>query len=375
MRSKLRTPLLIGGAILLSACAGAGFRSATSWPGLSSDGETIYMAFDQAVYAIDAGNGNLKWSYPPESESGRTFFAPPTVSEDDLVFIGDFENRVVALNASTGAVEWGPIQLGEDNGRIVGGATVAGNMLLVPSGNGRLYARDISDGSAIWTFPPEFSEPLEEAIWSAPVVDSERVFFTSMDHNVYAVDLAQGGQLWMATRDIGGAIADSPVLVDNLLLAGTFGHELIALDEDRGREAWIFNAGNWIWGSPVVGDGVAYFGDLAGQLHAVDVRSGSEIWSESLSSRISASPALGEDRIYVAAESGTLFARELSSRRNLWSVPLDGDLHTKPLVIGDTVYVATNGGDPLLCALDVENGSERWSYTPGGSNKRCRAEP
>lgn len=332
------------------------------------------MAFDQGVYAVDASSGNLKWSYPAEPESGRTFFAPPAVSEDGLVFVGDFENRVTALNATTGAVEWGPIQLGEDNGRIVGGATVAGNVLLVPSGNGRLYALNIADGSALWTFPAEFREPLQGAIWSAPVVDGERVFFTSMDHNVYAVNLSQGGQLWMAARDAGGAIADSPVLVDRLLLAGTFGHELIALEEDRGREAWTFDAGDWIWGSPAVGDGIAYFGDLAGQLHAVDVRSGTEIWSEAFSSRISASPALGEDRIYVAAESGTLLAREISTNRDLWSVRLDGDLHTEPLVMGDTIIVATNGGDPLLCAFDVENGTERWSYTPGGSDKRCRSD-
>ena len=374
MDSRLKKPLLIGGAFLLSACAGAGFRSATSWPGLSTDGETVYMAFEQGVYAVDASSGDLKWSYPAEAESGRTFFAEPAISEDGIVYVGDFENKVVALNAATGAVEWGPVQLGEDNGRIVGGATIAGNTLLVPSGDGRLYALDAADGSAIWTFPAEFREPLEEAIWSAPVVEGERVFFTSMDHNVYAVDLSQGGQLWTATRDVGGAIADSPVLVDQMLLAGTFGHELIALEGDRGREAWIFNAGDWIWGSPAIGDGVAYFGDLGGRLHAVDVLSGSEIWSEALSSRISASPALGEDRIYVAAESGTLFARELSTNRDLWSVPLDGDLHTEPLVMGETVIVATNGGEPLLCAFDVENGTERWSYTPGGSDKRCRAE-
>jgi outer membrane protein assembly factor BamB len=304
------------------------------------------MAFNQGVYAVDASSGNLRWSYPAEAESGRTFFATPAISDDGLLYVGDFENNVFALNGATGTVEWGPIQLGEDNGRIVGGLTIAGNMLLVPSGDGRLYARDIADGSAIWTFPAEFNEPLEEAIWSAPVVDGERVFF----------------------------IADSPILVDHMLLAGTLGHELIALEDDRGREAWIFNAGDWIWGSPVIGDGVAYFGDLGGRLHAVDVRTGSEIWSETLSSRISASPALGEDRIFVAAESGTLLARELSTNRDLWSVPLDGDLHTEPLVIGDTVIVATNGGDPLMCAFDVDNGSERWSYTPGGSDKRCRAE-
>ena len=378
MKPKLVIPLLIGIAFLLSACAGVGFRSDTSWPGLTSDGDTIYMAFNEAVYAINASNGNLRWSYPAEPERDRTYFAPPAVAEDGTLYVGDFTNGIVALNASTGAIEWGPIQLGEGDGRIVGGSTVTGDLLLVPSGDGRLYARDASDGSAVWTFPAEFNEPLEHPIWSAPVVDGERVFFTSMDHNVYAVDLAQGGQLW-ATRDLGGAIADSPVVVDSKVLAGTFGNELVALDADRGRKAWIFDAGDWIWGSPAVRDGVAYFGDLAGELHAVDIRSGSEIesWKQSLDSRISASLAISEDRIFVAAESGILFARELSTNEEQWKVPsrgtFDGDLHTDPLVLGDTVIVATNGGDPLLCAFDVENGSERWSFTPGGSDKRCRS--
>ena len=75
----------------------------------------------------------------------------------------------------------------------------------------------------------------------------------------------------------------------------------------------------------------------------------------------------------MAAESGTLIAREISTNRELWNVPLDGDLHTDPLVVGDMVLVATNGGDPLLCAFDIENGSERWSFTPGGSDKPCRS--
>jgi len=331
------------------------------------------MAFDQAVYAIDINNGNLRWSYPGELERSRTFFASPAISEDGTIYVGDFANEIVALRASNGVVEWGPIQLGEDSGRIVGGSTIAGELLLVPSGDGRLYARDISDGSAVWTFPAEFDEPLEHPIWAAPAVEGERVYFTSMDHNVYSVDLAQGRQLWMADRDLRGAIADSPVLVDNLLLAGTLGKELIALDSDRGREAWAFDAGDWIWGSPAVGDGIAYFGDLAGQLHAVNVINGSEIWNVTLSGRISASPALSEDRMFVVTESGTLLVREISTGRELWNAPLDGELRTAPLVVGDTVFVATNGGDPLLCAFDVERGTERWSFTPGGSEKRCRS--
>ena len=370
---KIIFPFLVGSALFLSACEGGGFRQASSWPGLSSDENNVYLAFGEAVYALSAERGTVRWVYRGEAESGRTFYAPVAASEDGLLIVGDFNNSITALKASSCDKAWGPVLLGDESGRIVGSPTIVGDLVLVASGDGRLYARDLADGSAVWTYPAEFDEPLKEPIWSSPVVDSGRVFITSLDHNVYAVDLETGGELWSTSRDLGGAIADSPVLADGLVITGTFGNQLVALDKERGRERWTFDAGHWIWGGPAIGEGVAYVGDLSGKLHAIDVTNGRERWqwSESIPGRISASPAYSNGRLFVVSESGTLYAFEVETERPLWQITLDGELHTDPLVVGDKVYVATNGGEPLLSVFNTETGNLSWPFTPGDSDPRC----
>ena len=50
-------------AVLLSGCTGqAGLRN--SWPGLASDGETVYLASGQYLYAVNLEDGKEIWRYP-----------------------------------------------------------------------------------------------------------------------------------------------------------------------------------------------------------------------------------------------------------------------------------------------------------------------
>src|SRR5574341_2699026 len=60
----------------LSACAGGAATAASSWPGLTVDGETAYLAYNQHVYAINVADGKEKWRFPPEASNKRTTFIP-----------------------------------------------------------------------------------------------------------------------------------------------------------------------------------------------------------------------------------------------------------------------------------------------------------
>ncbi|HLF37072.1 MAG TPA: PQQ-binding-like beta-propeller repeat protein, partial [Anaerolineales bacterium] len=118
--SLLPTVVLFAAALLLAGCAGAGVQGASSWPGLASDGDLAYVAYNQAVYAVDLESGALRWTYPVAAERGRAFYAPPAVSADGLLFVGDFLNQITALDSADGSVEWGPLQLSTRNQRIIG---------------------------------------------------------------------------------------------------------------------------------------------------------------------------------------------------------------------------------------------------------------
>src|SRR3990170_1901831 len=72
--------------ILLSGCAGGGATTASSWPGLTLDEETAYLAYNTFVYAIQLSNGSLKWRYPSEANRTASFYADPALSPDGQLF-------------------------------------------------------------------------------------------------------------------------------------------------------------------------------------------------------------------------------------------------------------------------------------------------
>ncbi len=357
--------LALVGSAMLGACAGAASRQPASWPGLASDGTTAYLAINQSVYAVDVASGSARWQYPAEPQRSRSFYAAPAITPDGNLLVGDFMNQLTQIRAVDGLEVWGPVPLSDDqNERIIGAPTIAGELVLVSSTDGRLYARSLADGSAVWTFPAESDPPLEEAIWAAPLVVGDRVYLAAMDHHVYAIDLSTGQGLWSSPPDLDGAVADTPILAGDRLLVGSFASRIVALDPDSGRELWRYDTADWVWSSPAISSEVAYFGDLSGVLHSIGVARGTQDWNIDLGSRIIASPLVDGDQLYVVTEGGLLLARQSDSGNPAWQVVIQGQLLTNPLLIDGTLLVASNGGDPLLSAYEAQSGAQRWSFTP-----------
>ncbi len=361
-------PLLIVLAPLLAGCAGAALGAASGFPGIASDGETVYLASGPAVYAIDLNSGAERWHYPLESQRDLTFFAAPAIGAGDQLIVGDFNNQLHALDRRTGNLIWGPTPLsqnGANKEHVIGGPVVTDELVLVPSSDGRLYARRTSDGSAVWAFPPEDEEPLREALWASPTVEGDRVYFGSLDHHLYALDLTSGRPLWPESVDLSGALADAPTSTGELLLIGTFSNRLVALDAAHGEVTWSFASGDWVWGSPSIWEGRAYFGDLSGTLYAVELDSGSEIWRVPTAGGIAASPAVADGRVYAVTETGSLLAWDATDSAPAWRTSLEGQLLTDPLVVGETVLVASTGGTVQLSAYDRDSGAIRWTFPQG----------
>ena len=85
-------------AIMLSSCTGrTGFTN--SWPGLSTDGETAYLASGSYVYAIDLSSGKELWRYPAKADSKLQFITQPVIAPDGTVIVGSAgsDHRLVAL--------------------------------------------------------------------------------------------------------------------------------------------------------------------------------------------------------------------------------------------------------------------------------------
>jgi len=341
-------------ALLLSACTGADRLAASSWPGVTVTESTVYAAFGSHVYALSASDGRQLWQFPAEAENGVTFFSAPALSGDGAQLIaGGYDNTLYSIDAETGEPA-GWTFTGASN-RYIADMLVANGGIFAANGNGNLYALDFS-GNPVWADSYDTGEP----IWAAPAADGGILYFASLDHNLHAVDMENGTQVW--TRDLGTASSGIPVIADGVLYIGTFGSRIFALDAATGEENWSFETGDWVFGSVAVSDGVVYAGDIGGLLYAVDAVSGEELWRFEAEGGIFGGPLVLDGVVYVGTDTGQFYAVSEGGEIE-WPYTTAGKIYSPARFNGEYIIIATVEGEVLLTALDA-SGNSRWTFTP-----------
>lgn len=356
MKNNLSRSYKIGALVILlltssslSGCTGEDLLTGSSWAGLAADDSYVYVAFNQAVSAVDLRTGIERWRFPQKPERSQSFYAPPAIS-DDLLIIGGYDHVVYALNIGSGSESW---RFTGSRDRIIGGPAIADNLVLVPSADGTLYALDRNSGIEQWKFEAE------KALWSRPLVENDRIYLSSMDHHVYA--LTHSGDLIWKTN-VGEAIVDTPTKAGDLLVIGTFGKRVIALDAERGQQRWAFETQGWVWGNPAVSDNLVLFGDLAGYFYAISLNGGRAQWSFQPNSPVTSSPVLQDDFVYFVTEEGLVYARDSQTNLSKWQVNLGSQCFSEPLLHEEKLIVATMNIETLLVAINQDSGSQIWTY-------------
>jgi outer membrane protein assembly factor BamB len=353
--SKPSSPRLFLGlavllAVVLSGCSG-GAMTGSSWPGVTLDGDTGYVAYGPNVFAIDLPTGNEIWRFPQEPDRDQTFYAPPALAGNGLIIVGGYDDIIYALQQDGSRVDvaWTFEESGDD---IIAGPIVVEDMVLVPSSDGKLYALDVNTGEPVWEQP--FTA--RAALWSSPIIDEDHIYLGSLDHYLYALDLSSGELLWEI--DLGTAIADSPTLTNGFLIVGTFGQEVDAVDLETGQIAWTFEAEDSVWGNPSVNGDVAFVGDVSGLVYAVNVEDGSEIWRQQVDGAVAASPLATDGIVYVVTEIGLVYPLDASDGTILWDdLPnLEGRLLADPFIFEDELLLPTlENPDCLIFGVELES--------------------
>ena len=182
-------------------------------------GGTVVAADGAAVTALNAATGERLWSIDP----GAAVSTAPLRGAGWLIVTLE-SGELVALEAADGRERWrralgGPLRVPPAFG---------GSRLFAPIDDGRLAALDLFTGALLWEQPltgqPRQVLPLDAVFvgttgnylyrlslrsgrvdwrWRTggdvvglPVVDEERVYFTSLDNMVWALDRDSGAQRW-----------------------------------------------------------------------------------------------------------------------------------------------------------------------------------
>lgn len=211
-------------------------------------------------------------------------------------------------------------------------------------------------------------------IWGSPVVVDNVVYFATIDHNVFAVNAADGTLLWEKPTNTGGLIGAAPLVVDGFLYVGTTLDTLVKIDITNGAVSAELKLRNWVWSTPTAGDdGLLYVADLSGWVYGIDPTDMIIVWETLAGERgIRPSPLVTETHIIVASRDGRVhwlnrdgtkaFEREIEGRPeilgNLLYVPANEEAGiNEPLVLVSSLNMSH-----LVVAFAEQSGTQRWMY-------------
>jgi outer membrane protein assembly factor BamB len=331
-----------------------------AWSQFQADPENTGYRAD----ATGPTDPSLAWRFAtcaPLAES------PPVVAGGSAYLGGD---SLRAFDAATGELRWEVDDLASPTAPIVTDDTVyfAGR---------DLTAVDRTDGTVVWRDERQ-SDILAK---SSPTLADGTLYVPGSvdDPTVRAFDAATGERRWELALD-GEFGPWPPAVAGDRVFVTDDGFRLVGVDTD-GSDAQVVAGGpddTGVFSPPAVADGTVYVGGMEGRVRAFDAETGEQRWARDVGSAgVPGPPVVGEGQLYVV-DSDVVHALTTDGQK-CWDRPGEefglgrSDLG-QPVRAGGTLYVGgfagaqADDGDPagFVSALDVADGSERWTYTTRG---------
>lgn len=370
-------PLLVVGLLFTLGACGIDRFEARGWAGLAVENETLYVTSGEGrVFALNVsgdaegagGRPALLYNpYPATGEDGLgPVYSTPVLGGDgrESVFLVTYEDpeedddvgaNVFALDAGTGVQRWST----SVPGRVVGTPAMAGDSLVVGTTDGSLHAIALQEDPAALPGRTWAAFQADDKIWSRATVADGALYFGTLGHTVYAVNLEDGTERWRVP--LGGAIVGSPLALNGTVYVGALDRTLYALNAADGAEKWRFEGDGWFWASPVHDGGVIYAATLAGSLYALDPE-GNPLWSipANADGPIVAAPEALENAIVVATTEKIVHQFSRVDGREEWSIGVGEEVRADMASAGDVVYLIDSEG--VVHALHTAQRRELWTY-------------
>jgi outer membrane protein assembly factor BamB len=177
-----------------------------------------------------------------------------------------------------------------------------------------IRAIDAATGKEVWdikvgkTSKGVIAFPYSPAI-SSPAVGDGKVFITSNDGVLHALDANDGRVLWEVDQHNLGY--SSPLYHDGLVYCAiSNGGNVFAVDANTGKFVWQNKTGSDIYDSSFThSDGHVFIGNVDGTFSSLDAKTGKIAWQYQLGpGHVLCSPAADDDRVFIANMAGNVFA-------------------------------------------------------------------
>jgi outer membrane protein assembly factor BamB len=290
------------------------------------NGNVVYVAVGQRVYALDKDSGNQKWKFP-------------------------------AVEPIEGFFRTSPIMVG--------------GLVIVAADNKNIYALDPATGEKKW----QFVAPVP--IIGQPVALGDRmVGFAMFDNSLQTIDVATGtaGFTGGPVKLFDGIVGKIASYQTNFLVMNQ-ANDLVSIDGVTGKIAWKRNFSGFSPDSqPIVYGDTIY---VASNSFVVALNTaGGFRWNKDAGDFISFSPAVSPDGVAVATRDGKVVVFDVNNGRRLThqeidpvtkktvtadSIDLGSFPQSSPSAVGHQFVFPTTSG--TLTMFDPRSGALLWNYT------------
>ncbi|MCE5181938.1 MAG: outer membrane protein assembly factor BamB [Betaproteobacteria bacterium] len=341
--------LLALAAILLSGCSGLGDKVSTGfglWGG-QSVGEKPAALVEFKPSAVL----KLEWQARVGGAGDTVLF--PAMLKDDVYAVGQ-DGKIARFDTDTGKQA-----LNIDAGSKVSGGVGAGaGLVTLGTARGEVLGFDAA-GQQLW------QARLSSEILSAPQVADGVVVVRTGDGRIFGLDARDGKRKWIYQRAMPALALRSHagvVVSRGAVFAGFAGGKLVALSLANGNVGWEATVSQPrgatelermtdISSLPVVDERMICATAYQGRTACFDIASGNLIWARDVSS--AAGLAVDERNVYVSDTKGAIHALDKHSGASLWKQDkLFARRVTAPLPLGRYIAVADLEGYVHLLARE-----------------------
>ena len=290
------------------------------------------------VAALD-GNGRELWS---RSFTNMAFAGSAAVA-GAVVVVADGDGRVVGLEAASGRTLWEKTVPGAlRHGPLAVRTGDSWSVVVLDSEAGVLRCLDPKDGREIW-----HSEKTNRTDGQA-ASDGRLMAYGNCDAAVYLFDATNGVSLGSGQVGAEAQMAGGVLMLDGRVYGGTRAGELVCVDAETQTLAWHVPVSRGeAFATPVAARGLVVMGTAEGKVAAYDGKSGAARWSVSLSNAVSGLCVM-DDAVFAVAGGGLQGLRLLDGGR-FAALPIGDDV-AGPACNGRAVSVADDGGTVIVVA-------------------------
>lgn len=298
-------------------------------------------------------------------QTGAGIYCSPAV-EKDKVFVGDDLGRLTAYALKNGKKLWS-FQSGK---RIVGTPAVSEGIVVFGSADCKIYGLDAQNGNLLWTV--EAAEPVLGAV----TIENGIAYIGASDHTFRAVNIRTGEVKW-AFAGVKGYIETKPLVTDNKVIFGAWDNTLYALNKADGKELWKWTGGLTrmhfspaaVW--PVAADGKVFITDPQRAMTAIDIETGNTVW-RTFQSMVRETIGLSEDkeRIYSKTMNDSIvcYSTKGNQPHKLWASNVGfGYEHAPSMQVEKNGVVFGSTKEGLIFALEAATGKVLWKHKTGNS--------